>query len=79
MLRPQEFLLRYTVIIGIIFAIVGLVVCLIAKRLTLTIRKQDVLDKSDKLYQGILYTGIALILVGMICIALPIEDTFYKG
>ncbi len=79
MLKPQEFLLRYTVIIGIIFAVVGLVVCCIAKRLTMLIRKQEVLDKTDKLYQGILYTGLALVLVGMVCIALPIEDTFYKG
>lgn len=79
MLKPQEFLLRYTVIIGMIFAIVGLTICCLAKRITKIIRKQDTVDKSDKMYQGILYAGIAFILIGMIIISLPIEDTFYKG
>ena len=76
---PLEFLLRYTVIIGIVIAVVGVSILFMAKRITLAKRNTDILDKSDKLYQALLIVGIALILVAMIIIALPIENTFYKA
>ncbi len=76
---PLEFLLRYTVIAGVIVAIIGLALCLIAKRITMAVRKSDDVSKNDKVYRSVLFTGIALILIGMIIIALPIEATFYRA
>lgn len=74
---PLEFLLRYTVITGLVLAIIGTAICMMAKRITLAKRDTEVLNKSDKLYQALLCTGIAFILIGMIVIALPVDATFY--
>ena len=76
---PLEFLLRYTVITGIIIAIIGVAICLIAKRVTMAIRNQDTIDKKDNIYVAMMLIGLILILVAMIVIALPIEGTFYTG
>lgn len=74
-----EFLLRYTVISGMVVAAVGVAICMLAKRITLAKRHTDSLPKNDKLYQGLMLTGVCFILLGLILIALPIETTFYKG
>ncbi len=74
-----EFLLRYTVIFGMIVAAIGVAICLLAKRITLAKRKSDSLQKGDKLFQTLMIVGICLILVGLVLIALPIESTLYKG
>ena len=76
---PLEFILRYTVIFGIILAIAGVALCLMAKAITLSVRKKSEMDKNDKLFATLMFVGIALILVGMIVMVLPIEATFYKG
>ena len=76
---PLEFLLRYTVITGIIIAIIGTAICMLAKRITIAKRDQDFVSKGDRLYSTLMFLGIALILVGMIFIALPIDATFYVG
>ena len=78
-LDPLEFLLRYTVLTGIVFAIIGTVMCMMAKRITMTVRKQVEVSKTDKLYTGLKLLGLALILIGMIIMVLPIEVTFYRG
>ena len=36
-------------------------------------------DGKDKLYTGLKLAGLVFILVGMICIALPFETSFYRG
>ncbi len=74
-----EFLLRYTVIAGMVVAAIGVAICMLAKRITLFKRNSETLMKNDKFYQGILIAGVCLILIGLILIALPIENTFYKG
>lgn len=74
-----EFLLRYTVIFGIVVAAIGVAICMLAKRITMFKRRTDEINKNDKLYQGLLIAGICVILLGLILIALPIENTFYKG
>lgn len=74
-----EYLLRYTVIIGVIFAIFGAALCMMAKRITMAVRNTETIDKRDKLYTGLMMGAIALILVGMIIIALPIDATLYIG
>ena len=76
---PLEFILRYTVITGMILAIFGVALCMLAKRITLAKRKTDTLNKNDRLFVTLMLVGLGLILVGMIFIALPIEATFYVG
>ena len=78
-LEPLEFLLRYNVIIGILFAIVGTAICMLAKRITMAKRRQVEIDSKDKLYGALKLIGIGLILIGMICIALPLETSLYRG
>lgn len=78
-MEPLEFLLRYTVITGVVFAIIGTAICMTAKRVTMAKRKQVEIDKSDKLYTTLVCLGIAFILVGMIIMVLPIEATFFRG
>ncbi len=76
--NPLEFILRYTVIVGTILAIIGVAVSIMSKRIVMAIRKTDEVDKTDKLYVGLALLGLALILIGMIIMALPIENTLYK-
>ncbi len=76
---PLEFLLRYTVIAGVVISVIGLALVFMCKRLTMAIRKQDILDKSDKLYTTLFTVGIIIFLIGLIVMVLPINDTLYKG
>lgn len=76
--NPLEFIFRYTVLVGIVLAMFGVALCILAKPITLKKRGTDELDKKDRVYSGLLIAGLCLVLVGMICIALPIEGTFYK-
>lgn len=76
---PLEFILRYTVITGIVFAIIGTAICMTAKRATMAKRKQVEISKNDKFYTALICLGIMFILVGMIIMVLPIEVTFYRG
>jgi len=75
--HPLEFLLRYTVIAGVIVAAIGVAICLTAKRIVLAKRKTTVLNRQDKLYRTLMLLGLGLLLVGMIIMVLPIEATFY--
>ena len=79
MLSPLEYLLRYTVIIGMLVSAIGVAICIMSKKITLKKRNTSELDKSDKLYFTLMMVGFGLILAGMIIIALPYGATFYKG
>ncbi len=74
---PLEFMLRYTVITGAVVAIIGCVLMMLAKRITQAKRNVDEIEKNDRLYVTLKIVGLCLLLIGMIIIALPIEDTFY--
>ena len=74
-----EFLLRYTVVTGVIIAVIGAAICMMAKRITMAKRNQIEINKNDRLYVTLKYLGLGLILIGMIIIAMPIEATFYRG
>ena len=76
---PLEFLLRYTVIAGIIIAIIGAAVLFSAKRVTMYVRKQETINKQDKLYTILVLVGVSLIMIGLVCTALPISNTLYVG
>jgi len=75
---PLEFLLRYTVIAGAFIAVLGLALVFMCKKITMAVRKQDELDKSDKLYITLFTIGIIVLLVGLVVMVLPISDTLYK-
>ena len=75
--NPLEFLLRYTVITGVIVCAIGVAVCLMAKRIVLAVRKTDYVDGKDKLITTIMLLGLGFILAGMVIMVLPIEATFY--
>ena len=78
-MEPLEFLLRYTVITGIVIAIIGTSIVMMAKRLTMAKRKQVEINPKDKFYATLMLLGLALILIGMIIMVLPINATFYRG
>ena len=78
-MEPLEFLLRYTVISGLVFAIIGTALCMSAKRITMSKRKQVEISNQDKLYVTLKCIGIALILIGMIIMVLDIDAGFYRG
>lgn len=77
--NPLEFILRYTVIAGMVIAIIGAALCFMAKRITMAKRNVAEINKQDKLYTTIMLIGVSLILIGMIVMVLPIEGTLYKG
>ena len=74
---PLEFLLRYTVITGVIIAAIGAGLCMMAKKITIAVRKKATFDYKDKLYTTLMVLGLFFILVGMIVMVLPIDATFY--
>ncbi len=74
-----EFLLRYTVITGVLIAMAGTTLCMVAGSIQKSKRKINKIDKKDKLYINLIFIGVILILVGMIFMVLPFENTFYKG
>ena len=76
--NPLEFMLRYTVVVGTVICMVGIALCMLAKPLTLKKRGVDELNKKDSIYTGLIITGLCLIMVGMIIIALPVNATMYK-
>ncbi len=78
-MEPLDFLLRYTVITGIVFAIIGTAICMMAKRITMAKRQQVEINPGDKFYSKLKLIGLGLILIGMIIMVLPIEVTFYRG
>ena len=75
--NPLEFLLRYTVIAGVIVAAIGVAICLTAKRIVMAKRKTAVINRKDMLYTTLMLLGLGFLLVGMIIMVLPIEATFY--
>ncbi len=77
--NPLEFLLRYTVIAGMIIAAIGTAMCMLAARITNAVRDTEKVNKQDKLYVALMMIGMCLILLGLIVIALPINGTFNGG
>ena len=75
--HPLEFLLRYTVIAGVLVAAIGIAVCLCAKRIVMAKRKTTSLNRQDKLYTTLILLGLGFLLIGMIIMVLPIEATFF--
>lgn len=75
---PWEFILRYTVLAGMVFMSFGVALLLLAQKITMVVRKSDSIDKNDKLLTTLKFVGLGLILLGMIVMVLPVEATLYK-
>ncbi len=78
-MEPLEFLLRYTVITGVIITMIGVALSMMAKRIVMAKRNQVEINKNDRLYVTLKYLALAFIVIGMIIMVLPIETTFYRG
>lgn len=78
-MEPLEFLLRYTVITGVIITMIGVALSMMAKRIVMAKRNQVEISKNDRLYVTLKYLALAFIVIGMIVMVLPIEATFYRG
>ena len=66
-----EYMLRYTVIVGIVICIIGTACCFVAKMFN---NRED-----GNNHSALLTIGVVLILLGMIVMVLPIEATLYRG
>lgn len=55
-----------TVIAGIIFAIIGLVLCVLARRIARAIRKSDTIDDHDTVYLVFKAIGLACLFVALL-------------
>lgn len=62
----NDYLLTPARIAGLSLIIIGVALAFLAKRLTRVIKKQDMVEKGDKLYASILLFSLVLILGGMI-------------
>lgn len=62
----NDYLLTPARIAGLSLIIIGVALAFLAKRLTRVIKKQDIVEKGDKLYASILLFSLVLILGGMI-------------
>ena len=68
----SEFIQKTNVIIGIICAILGVAAWLLALSIAKTARKSNNVKSNDAILIGFKVTGLVLILVGMVLIALPL-------
>ena len=62
----EEYILAPARIVGLAMIAVGIAITLLAKRLTMVIKKQSEVDKSDRTFVTILTVALVLILCGMI-------------
>ena len=66
-----EFVSRWNVVLGIILASVGLAMIFLARNFTKFMDKTDAISKSSKYYVVAKIAGVAVLLLGMIFIAIP--------
>lgn len=62
----EEYILAPARIVGLSLIIVGIALAFLAKRLTMVIKKQSIIDKSDHTFTTILSVALIMILAGMI-------------
>ena len=66
-----EFISRWNVILGILFASLGLAIIFLARNFTKYMEKTDAISKASKFYIVAKIVGVAVLLIGMIFIAIP--------
>lgn len=67
-----EFIKRGNVILGIVLAIIGLAMYILAGSIAKAVRKGEEVKPDDKVLVGIKVAGLIVLMVGMILIALPV-------
>lgn len=68
----KEFIQKGNVIIGIILAILGVGCWLLARNITVAIRKTEVVKPNDAILIGLKVAGLVALLLGMVLIAIPL-------
>lgn len=68
----SEFIQKTNVIVGIIFAILGVACWLLAMNITKYIRKNNEIKPNDTVLIGFKVAGLVSILIGMVLIAIPL-------
>ena len=68
----KEFIQKGNVIAGIICAIVGVAVWLLALNVAKSVRKTEVIKPNDTLLVGCKVAGLVMLLIGMELIAIPV-------
>ena len=67
----KEFIAKGNVIAGIICAIVGVAIWLLAINVTKSVRKTEVVKHDDTVLIGCKVAGLVMLLIGMVLIAIP--------
>ncbi len=62
----KDYLTSPIKIVGLVIAILGLAVCMLAKKITMVKRGTDQIEKNDPLYVTTLAIGLCITLVGLI-------------
>ena len=68
----KEFIQKGNVIIGIILAILGVSCWLLARNITVVIRKNQSIKPNDAILIGLKVVALVSLLIGMILIAIPV-------
>lgn len=68
----KEFIQKGNVIIGIICAILGIATWLLALNIAKTVRRTQVVKPNDAVLIGCKVTGLVMLLIGMVLIAIPL-------
>ncbi len=67
-----DFIQRTNVIVGLILAVVGLAIWLLANKFACVVRKSDSVKSNDSVLVGTKVLGLVMLMVGMILIAIPV-------
>lgn len=68
----SEFMQKTNVIIGVICAVLGVACWLLAMNIAKTVRKTEVINPNDRVLIGCKVTGLVMLMIGMILIAIPL-------
>ena len=67
----KEFIQKGNVIFGLVLAILGVACWLLAKNITVAVRKTNDIKPNDTLLLGLKVAGLVALLIGMVLIAIP--------
>lgn len=68
----KEFIQKGNVIMGLILAVLGLGCILLARSITIAVRHDKTIKQNDPVFLGCTISGLVVLLLGMILIALPL-------
>lgn len=68
----KEFIQKGNVILGLVLAVLGLACILLARSITIAVRHDKTIKSNDSVFVGCTISGLVVLLLGMILIALPL-------